>query len=51
MKYRLKKYTVEAFQYDGDFIYQDGTSYVPDWAIAALKSGIHRYVNDGQLII
>lgn len=39
MKYRKKPVVIEAFQYDGDFMYNDGTYYVPQWAVEALESG------------
>ena len=39
MKYRKKPVVIEAFQYDGDFITQDGNYYVPIWAQEAIDNG------------
>lgn len=35
-----KPVEIEAFQYDGDFVNNDGFYYVPDWAITAYAKGI-----------
>lgn len=43
MKYRKKPVVIEAFQYDGDLILQDGTPYVPEWAMEAFGSGTIYY--------
>lgn len=45
MKYKNKPVNndIEAFQYDGDFMYSDGTYYVPDWAVEALNNGTFYY--------
>lgn len=39
MKYRKKPVVIEAFQYDGDLIFQDGIPYVPEWAMEAYNDG------------
>lgn len=51
MKYRKKPVVIEAFQYDGDMIYSDGTPYVPGWALQALESGTMHYKDQGDLYI
>lgn len=42
MKYRKKPVVIEAFQYDGDLVQDDGsgTPYVPDWALKAFDDKI-----------
>ena len=42
-KYRKKPVVIEAFQYDGDLTYSDGTYYVPIWAITAFEAGVLFY--------
>lgn len=37
MKYRKKVASIEAFQYDGDFMNSNGEYYVPQWAVMELK--------------
>lgn len=39
MKYRKKPVVIEAFQYDGDFMNQNGEYYVPQWAVEAHENG------------
>lgn len=39
MKYRKKPVEIEAFQYDGDIMDQEGKYYIPDWALRAFESG------------
>ena len=39
MKARKKPVEVEAFQYDGDFMYTNGMQYIPIWAAQALMNG------------
>lgn len=43
MKYRKKPVVIEAFQFDGDFVYQNGEAYVPDWAFEALENKVMFY--------
>lgn len=43
MKYRKKPIVIEAFQYDGDLIFQDGTPYAPEWAMEAFGNGTIYY--------
>lgn len=43
MKYKKKPVVIEAFKYDGDFVYQNGEAYVPYWALEALENGIMFY--------
>lgn len=50
MKFRKKPVVIEAFQYDGDFMYSDGTYYVPEWAVKALKDGVFHF-NCSELTI
>lgn len=50
-KYRKKPVEIEAFRYDGDMIYSDGTPYVPDWALKAIKNGTMYYKGQGELYI
>ena len=40
MMYIKKPRIIEAFQYDGDLINQNGKYYVPKWAEDAHKKGI-----------
>lgn len=51
MKYRKKPVVVEAFQYDGDFIFSDGTPYVPEWAMEANENGTFIHRGQGDLFI
>lgn len=51
MKYRKKPVVIEAFQYDGDMIYSDGTPYAPAWALKALETGVMEYRDQGDLYI
>lgn len=39
MQYRKKPVVIEAFQYDGDFINQNGEYYIPQWAVEAYENG------------
>lgn len=39
MKFRKKPVVIEAFQYDGDLVFSNGESYVPEWAIKAYLDG------------
>ena len=39
MTFRAKPVVVEAFQYDGDFKFNNGEYYVPQWAVDAYKNG------------
>jgi hypothetical protein len=39
-KYRKKPVVIEAFQYDGDLIDNNGKYYVPEWAAKAHKEGV-----------
>lgn len=39
MKFKKKPVTIEAFQFDGDFIDSNGNYYVPEWAASAYKQG------------
>lgn len=50
MTYRKKPLVVEAFQYDGDLMYQDGTYYVPVWAVEAYKAGTIFFQNGDAFI-
>ena len=50
MKYRKKTVVIEAFQYDGDLQYRNGTWYVPNWAVKAFNEGI-MYYKDSELYI
>ena len=40
MKFTKKPITIEAFQFDGDFMNSNGDYYVPEWAVDAYKQGI-----------
>ncbi|WP_333788600.1 hypothetical protein [Phascolarctobacterium faecium] len=40
MKFTKKPITIEAFQFDGDFMNINGDYYVPEWAVDAYKQGI-----------
>ena len=51
MHYRKKPVVIEAFQYDGDMMYQAGEYYVPNWAVKALQSGTLFYKNAGELYV
>ena len=37
MKFKKKPITIEAFQFDGDFMNSDGDYYVPEWAVKAFE--------------
>lgn len=51
-KYRKKPVEIEAFQYDGDFIYSDGTPYeAPEWIFVALEDGTMYFKDAGELYI
>jgi len=51
-KYRKKPVIIEAFQYDGDFIYNDGTPYeAPEWTFKALEDGTMFFKDAGELYI
>ena len=43
MKYQKRPVVIEAFQYDGDFVYQNGEAYVPDWVFEALEQDVMYY--------
>lgn len=47
MIYKKKPLQVDAFKYDGDFIYDNGIPYVPNWAIEALRIGDLYYSTQG----
>lgn len=52
MKYRKLPVVIEAFQYDGDFTYSDGTPYeAPEWIFKALKDGTMYFEGAGELFI
>lgn len=51
MKYRKKPVVVEAFQYDGDFVYSNGVPRAPAWALQALEVGAMYYKGQGELYI
>lgn len=51
MKFRKKPVVIEAFQYDGDLIYSDGTPYVPGWAMEANENGVFIWQGQGDLYI
>jgi len=52
MKYRKKPVEIEAFQYDGDFTYSDGTPYeAPEWIFQALEDGTMYFKDAGELYI
>ena len=50
MMYIKKPRIIEAFQYDGDLINQNGKYYVPKWAEDAHKKGII-FSKDGEMYI
>lgn len=46
MKYKLKHDCIEAFQYLGKIVNDDGVFCVPDWAVKEYKSGkLYEYEN------
>lgn len=51
MKYRKKPVVIECFKWDGDFMLQDGTYYVPEWAVKAQEEGIFFFKKQGELYI
>lgn len=51
MKFRKKPVVIEAFQYDGDFIYSDGKPYVPEWAMEANENGTFVWRDQGDLYV
>jgi len=50
-KYQKKPVIIEAFQYDGDFTYSDGTFYAPEWVSTELASGEMYFKDAGELYI
>ncbi|MFR1482887.1 hypothetical protein [Phascolarctobacterium faecium] len=40
MKFTKKPITIEAFQFDGDFMNCEGDYYVPEWAVKAYEQGV-----------
>lgn len=50
-KYRKKPVVIEAFKYDGDFMYQTGEHYVPDWAVSNLEVGVLSFEGQGDLFV
>lgn len=50
MKYQ-RIVEVEAIKYDGDFIYNNGKPYVPEWIFEALRDGTLKFVDDGKLML
>ncbi|MDB1690050.1 hypothetical protein [Enterococcus casseliflavus] len=51
MKFQKKPVVIEAFQYDGDFIYSNGKSYVPEWAMKANEDGTFVWRGEGDLYV
>ncbi|WP_413539047.1 hypothetical protein [Enterococcus malodoratus] len=51
MKYRKKPVVIEAFKYDGDLIFSNGTPYAPDWAMEANENGVFVWEGQGDLYI
>jgi len=52
MRYRKKPVVIEAFQYDGDFTYSDGTPYeAPEWIFKALEDETMYFKDAGELYI
>ena len=50
MKYRKKPVVIEAFQYDGDFTYSDGTPYeAPEFIFEALEKEVLYFKDAGNL--
>lgn len=51
-KYKSKHFKntlIEAFKYDGDFVYSNGEPYVPSWAEDALDTGALVFKRQGKL--
>lgn len=42
-KYRKKPVVIEAFKYDGDLTDENGSFYIPEWAINAYSKGVLFY--------
>lgn len=51
LKYRKKPVVIEAFKYDGDLIFSNGTPYAPDWAMEANENGVFVWEGQGDLYI
>ncbi|MGA5589897.1 hypothetical protein ACPCF3_00650 [Enterococcus mundtii] len=51
MKFQKKPVVIEAFQYDGDFIYSNGKPYVPEWAMEANENGTFVWCGEGDLYV
>lgn len=49
MKFRKKPVEIEAFQFDGDLVKDDGRWYVPLWARQAYEDGVLYYAGEHQL--
>lgn len=49
--YRKKPVVIEAFQYDGDFIYSNGKPYVPQWVMDGLESGVLSSEDQGNMYV
>lgn len=50
MKFKKKAVTVEAFQFNGDFMDSNGNYYVPEWAVKAYERGI-LYFEGAELFV
>lgn len=51
MRARKKPVIIECFKWDGDFMFQDGTYYVPEWALKARNEGTLFFRGQGELFI
>ncbi|EGO8216672.1 hypothetical protein [Enterococcus faecalis] len=51
MKARKRPVTIEAFKYDGDFIFSNGEAYVPEWAMEAERNGVLVWRGPGDLYV
>lgn len=51
MRARKKPVEIEAFQFDGDFMNQNGEYYVPNWAVYALNTEGWMEFSEGELYI
>lgn len=50
-KYRKKPVVIEAFKYDGDFMWSTGVYYVPDWAVRNLVNAVLSFEGQGDLFV
>lgn len=51
MKAKKRPVIIECFKWDGDFMFQNGIYYVPEWALKACNKGTLFFRDRGELFI